>query len=222
MKDATIIFDLDGTIIDTAPDLIAATNYTLGQFGMAPVDTRIIQPAVGYGAKAMIRAAMAVDGRESGADELARMNAVFIDYYRNHIAVHSRPFPGFLQAAATLQAEGARLGVCTNKLEELALKLLYVLRLDGIFDAIAGADTFPTRKPDGGHILGTIAKAGGNPSRAVMIGDSSADSRAARHAGVPFVAVSFGYGERPVEVLEPDATIHSFAELVPTIRAILH
>lgn len=221
MKDATVIFDLDGTMVDTAPDLIAATNHTLGRFGMAPVEARIIRPAVGLGAKAMIRAAMNERGRAADAEALSSMTRQFIDYYSGNIAVRSRIFPGLVEALDVLRDEGARLGVCTNKPEALALKLLAELRLDRYFAAIAGADTFPVRKPDAGHLLGAIAMAGGDRARAVMIGDSAADAGAARNAKVPFVAVSFGYGETPVEVLEPDAVIHSLAGLMPVLRALL-
>ena len=221
MRDATIVFDLDGTMIDTAPDLIAATNYTLGQAGMPPVAERIIEPAVAIGAKAMISAAMASLGRTAEQQELARMTELFIGYYRDNIAVHSRAFPGLEAALQALTAEGAMLAVCTNKREELARKLLAELRLDTVFSAIAGADTFPVRKPDGRHLLGTIGAAGGNPARAVMIGDSLADAGAARNANVPFIAVSFGYGEKPPEVLGPDAIIDRFDDLIPALRALL-
>jgi phosphoglycolate phosphatase len=221
MKDATVIFDLDGTMVDTAPDLIAATNHTLGRFGMAPVDARIIQPAVGLGAKAMILAAMTEHGRVADEETLSGMTRLFIEYYSDNIAVSSRIFPGLVEALVVLRAEGACLGVCTNKREALALKLLALLRLDQYFDAIAGADTFPVRKPNAAHLLGTIAMAGGDSSRAVMIGDSATDAGAARNAQVPFVAVSFGYAESPVEDLEPDALIHRFADLAPVLRALL-
>lgn len=218
MKDLTVIFDLDGTMVDTAPDLIAATNYTLGRFGMAPVEARIIQPAVGLGSRAMILAAMDELGRTADPETLSRMTDQFIDYYGDNIAIGSRIFPGLVGALIALREKGARLGVCTNKREALTLKLLAALRLDQYFDAIAGADTFPVRKPDAGHLLGTIAMAGGDPARAVMIGDSATDAGAARNAKVPFVAVSFGYAEMPVEDLEPDAVVHSFADLMPVLR----
>jgi len=220
MKDLTVIFDLDGTMVDTAPDLIAATNYTLDRFGLAPVEARVIQPAVGLGSKALILAAMNELGRAVDAETLSRMTDEFIDYYGDNIATGSRIFPGLVEALVILRDEGARLGVCTNKREALTLKLLAELRLDQYFDAVAGAETFPVRKPDAGHLLGTIAMAGGDPARAVMIGDSSVDAGAARNAKVPFVAVSFGYGETPEE-LEPDAVIHSFADLIPVLRDLL-
>jgi phosphoglycolate phosphatase len=220
MKDLTVIFDLDGTMVDTAPDLIAATNYTLDRFGLAPVEARVIQPAVGLGSKALILAAMNELGRAVDAETLSRMTDEFIDYYGDNIATGSRIFPGLVEALVILRDEGARLGVCTNKREALTLKLLAELRLDQYFDAVAGAETFPVRKPDAGHLLGTIAMAGGDPARAVMIGDSSVDAGAARNAKVPFVAVSFGYGETPEE-LEPDAVIHSFADLIPVLGELL-
>lgn len=213
MNKLTVIFDLDGTMIDTAPDLVAATNHALGLQGLAPVDSSIIAPAVAYGARAMIRVAMASHGREPDAGEVEVMTEFFLAYYEENIAVYSRPYPGLIEALDRLRAGGAKLGVCTNKRGALACKLLNTLGLDGYFAAIAGRDRFAFHKPDGRHVLGTIELAGGDQARAVMIGDSSADSNAARDAGVGFIAVGFGYGEKPVETLRPDAIINSFLEL---------
>jgi phosphoglycolate phosphatase len=218
---ATVVFDLDGTMIDTAPDLIHATNHALEKNGMARVPTRIIQPAVGYGARAMIRTSMESLGRTPSDDELTRMTEEFVAYYAEHIMVDSRAFPGLVPALDALKVEGALIAVCTNKREPLAKKLLAGLELDSYFDFIAGRETFSKSKPDPVHILETIAAAGGNPRRAVMVGDSSADGDAAKAAGVPFIAVSFGYGESPVEVLEPDAIIHSLTDLLPALRRLL-
>ncbi len=219
MKDVTVIFDLDGTMIDTAPDLIAAANHTLGRFGMPPVAEHIVEPAVGVGSRAMLQAALASLGRDPGERVLTDMTTQFIDYYGEHICVGSRPYPGLIEALDALTKTGALLGVCTNKREALALKLLAELRLDRYFAAIAGADHFPVRKPDPRHLLGTIAMAGGDPHRSVMIGDSLADAGAARSAGIPFVAVTFGYGE-PLEALKPDAVISHFDELLPALEAL--
>jgi phosphoglycolate phosphatase len=219
MKDASVIFDLDGTMIDTGPDLIAATNHTLGLFGRPQVAEEVIQTAVGLGSKAMLHAALLSLGHEPGEGELKAMTKPFLDYYGEHIAVRSKPFPGLEEALAGLAGEGARLGVCTNKFAALAKKLLVELRLDHYFAFIAGADSFPVRKPDPGHVLATIEAVGGDRSRAVMIGDSSADSKAARGAKVPFVAVTFGYGE-PVELLRPDAVISHFRELPAALRTL--
>ena len=221
LQGATIVFDLDGTMIDTAPDLIHAANHALERNGMARVPARIIQPAVGYGARAMIRTAMEHLGRSPEDDELTAMTEQFVAYYGDNILVDSRAFPGLVAAMDVLRDEGAILAVCTNKREPLAKKLLAGLELDSYFDFIAGRETFSKSKPDPVHILETIAAAGGNPRRAVMVGDSSADGDAAKAAGVPFIAVSFGYGESPVEVLEPDAIIHSLTDLLPALRRLL-
>jgi phosphoglycolate phosphatase len=221
LQGATVVFDLDGTMIDTAPDLIHAANHALEKNGMARVATRIIQPAVGYGARAMIRTAMESLGRQPSDEELTRMTEEFVAYYAENILVDSRAFPGLVQAMDELRMGGARLAVCTNKRERLAKKLLAGLELDGYFDFIAGRDTFPVSKPDPEHILQTVRAAGGDPRRSLMVGDSSADGDAAKGAPMPFIAVSFGYGESPVDVLKPDAIIHSFAELVPAVRRLL-
>jgi phosphoglycolate phosphatase len=220
MKDASVIFDLDGTMIDTAPDLIAATNYALCQFGKPPVPEHFIEAAVGLGAKAMIHAALLSLGHEPSAEELKTIMPHFLDYYGDHLAERSTPFPGLEDALARLRAEGALLGVCTNKLSTLARKLLAELNLEHYFVFVAGADSFPVRKPDPGHLLATIEAVGGDARRAVMIGDSSADSKAAHAAKVPFIAVTFGYGEKPVELLRPDAVIGHFSELSAALRSI--
>jgi phosphoglycolate phosphatase len=221
LRGATILFDLDGTIIDTAPDLIHAANHTLALKGLPSVGAEIVRPAVSHGARGMIRAAMESLGHEVADDELTRMTAQFTAYYSENILVDSRPFPGLAGAMEALRSEGAVLAVCTNKREVLARKLLALLEIDSAFQAIAGGDTFTKSKPDPVHVLETIRLAGGDPARAVMIGDSSADSLAAQGAGVPFIGVTFGYGESPIQVLKPDAVIDSFADLAPAIRGLL-
>jgi phosphoglycolate phosphatase len=221
LQGATIVFDLDGTMIDTAPDLIHATNHTLQLNGLKPVEGRVVQPSVGYGARAMIRTAMESQGRPSSEDELTRMTEEFVAYYAENLLVDSRPFPGLIDAMDALHNDGALLAVCTNKREALAKKLLAGLEIAGRFAAIAGRDTFPKCKPDPAHVLETIRLAGGNAKHAAMIGDSSADSLSAQGAGVPFIGVSFGYGESPIEVLKPDAVIHSLADLHLALRDLL-
>lgn len=221
LQGATIVFDLDGTMIDTAPDLIHATNHALERNGMSRVATRVIQPAVGFGARAMIRTAMESLGREPADAELTRMTEEFIAYYADHLLVDSRAFPGLADAMDTLRAGGARLAVCTNKREGLAKKLLAGLELTSYFDFIAGKETFPVSKPDPRHIIETVRAAGGDPARALMVGDSSPDAEAAKGVPVPFIAVSFGYGDSPVEDMRPDAILHAFADLVPTVRQLM-
>lgn len=220
MQDATIIFDVDGTMIDTAPDLIVATNFVLAGHGLAPAPAEIILREVSSGAKAMIRAAMASHGPAPSEDELIPMVENFVDFYRENISVNSRAFPYFIEAAEELQRRGAILAVCTNKREDLARKLLSELKVDHYFTAITGGDTFTVRKPHPAHLLGTISAAGGSAGRAIMVGDSSADGGAARGSGVPFIAVSFGYGEPP-ETLAADIVIDSFADLVEAAERLI-
>ena len=177
LKDATIVFDLDGTLVDTAPDLTNALNDALIRRGHAPVAAEVIRGAVGRGARVMIETALGMAGIE---DDVDQMLAEFLAHYEANIAAESRPFPGAVDCArAPHRQRGARLAVCTNKRESLSRKLLQELRLSTHFAAIAGRDTFPVSKPDPGHLTGTIALAAGNPSRALMIGDSEFDFAAA-------------------------------------------
>lgn len=221
MRDLTVVFDLDGTMVDTAPDLISALDHLLGKLGLPPSDPEVALPEVGHGARAMIDKAIHALGHKVSPQDLDPMVEDFIAYYRDNIAVKSRPFPGFEDEARWLSAQGARLAVCTNKREELARKLLRELRLDGLFLSIVGGDSLAVRKPHPDHLLATIKAAGGDASRAVMVGDSAADVDAARAAGVPVIAVDFGYSGEPVKALKPDAIIHHFNELRGALERIL-
>ncbi|MET0667147.1 MAG: HAD-IA family hydrolase [Methyloceanibacter sp.] len=194
LKDATIVFDLDGTLVDSAPDLTNGLNDALIRRGHAPVAAEVIRGAVGRGARVMIETALGMAGIE---DDVDQMLAEFLTHYEANIAAESRPFPGAADLLERLTERGARLAVCTNKRESLSRKLLQELRLSTHFAAIAGRDTFPVSKPDPGHLTGTIALAAGNPSRALMIGDSEFDFAAAWAAGVPIVLARFGYGPFP-------------------------
>jgi phosphoglycolate phosphatase len=209
-KDATIVFDLDGTLVDTAPDLTNALNDVLIRRGHAPISPETIRSAVGRGARIMIEEALRQMGVEEDIDQ---MLAEFLIHYEANIAAESRPFSGAVAALEALASCGARLAVCTNKREHLSRKLLQALELDGFFGAVAGRDTFPVAKPDPGHLLGTIGLAGGKPESTVMVGDSDVDLRTAKAASVPAILVRFGYGPAQVEGLVPDAVIDHFAEL---------
>jgi phosphoglycolate phosphatase len=176
LKDATIVFDLDGTLVDSAPDLTNALNNALARHGHAPVAAEIIRGAVGRGARIMIETALAMAGIEDNVDQ---MLAAFLTHYEANIAAESRPFPGAVDVLERLAERGARLAVPTNKRENLSRRLLEELGLSGHFAAVAGRDTLPVSKPDPGHLTGTIELAGGDPSRALMIGDSEFDLAAA-------------------------------------------
>ena len=218
MRDLTIVFDLDGTLVDTAPDLVAAANHVLEHVGLAPVDAVSLRPYIGHGARYMIETATAAANLDAAAHE--RLLERFLDYYSANIAVDSRPFEGAVEALEQFRAAGAKLAVCTNKREAMSRQLLDTLDLSRFFAAIAGRDTFPHSKPHPDHLLGTIDRAGGNAARAVMIGDSRVDIATAKAAHVPVIAVSFGYTDTPVQKFAPDAVIDHYRELAPAIAAL--
>ena len=209
----TLVFDLDGTLVDTAPDLAAATNHVLRRIGLDPVNESDIRPFVGHGALAMVKGAAAHRGRLLASGELYDLFEVFIAHYTANIAAGSAPYDGVREVLAELRGSGTRLAVCTNKIEAHAWALLDALELSQHFSAITGRDTFGVHKPDAGHLTGTIALAQGDPSRAIMIGDSETDIRTAQAAGVPVVAVDFGYSQIPVSAYAPDAIIGHYREL---------
>jgi phosphoglycolate phosphatase len=216
----TIVFDLDGTLVDTAPDLIATLNLILGREGLPALPYEDARMMIGGGARGMIEKALKAEGRDGAKPELDRMFGAFIDHYAAHIADRSRPFPALESALDRLAGEGHRLAVCTNKLEWLSMRLLETLKLTRYFAAICGQDTFGIQKPDPEVLRRTILKAGGDPSRAIMVGDSGTDIRTARAAAIPVIAVDFGYSEVPIASLEPDRLISSFADLSAAIDGI--
>lgn len=220
MATPTVVFDLDGTLIDTAPDLVDTLNLVFAREGLPPVPYETARNAIGGGAKAMIARGVEAEGRALSPEKLEQMFADFITHYSGHLADRSRPFPGLTEALDALAARGCRLAVCTNKLERLSVLLLDQLDLADRFMAICGQDTFGVQKPDPEILQRTIAAAGGTMQHAVMIGDLITDIRTARAAGVPIIAVDFGYSERPVAEFGPDRTISHFAQLPASIAAV--
>jgi phosphoglycolate phosphatase len=216
----TIVFDLDGTLIDTAPDLIDTLNLMLAREGLPAVPFERARAMIGGGAKVMIERALEAEGRACPASELDRLYAAFIAHYAEHIADRSCPFPVLEPTLERLSAAGHRLAVCTNKLEWLSKRLLETLKLADRFAAICGQDTFGMQKPDPEVFRRTVRRAGGEPERAIMVGDSNTDIRTARAARVPVVAVDFGYSEVPIASLQPDRIISSFADLPAAIAAV--
>ena len=209
----TIVFDLDGTLVDTAPDLIVAVNHALTGAGHAPIQPAVLYPAVSLGARRMIEVGLEHQGKAVDVAAVDAMTKVMLAYYTEHVAVESRPYPGLVEILETLAGHGATLAVCTNKMEVLSLKLLRALDLERHFAAICGRDTFPVCKPHPGHLFQTISAARGEPQRAVMIGDSDVDIATAKAARVPVVGMTHGYCERPLTEFEPDVIIDDFAGL---------
>lgn len=217
MKSPLVVFDLDGTLIDTAPDLITSLNHTIAILDLPPLGFEDLTHLVGHGARAMIERACALRDYPLAPDAIAPLLERFIAFYTDTMPGESRPFPGLIGAMDTLKAAGFGLAVCTNKMESLAVTLLRRLRLEHYFDAVTGGDTFAVRKPDPQHLVGTVERAGGNLSRSVMIGDSLNDILVARNAGVPSIAVPFGYSDVAVETLGPSRVIAHFDELTPAL-----
>jgi phosphoglycolate phosphatase len=206
----TIAFDLDGTLADTAPDLAAALNHALVQLGRPAVPEEDVRHLVGHGARALLRRGLAETGQ--APEELVEAGfPIFIDYYLDHICVGTRPYDGVEAALDALKAEGIRVALCTNKAEVLTFALLDALNWRGRFDAVVGGDTLPVRKPYPAPLHEAIARAGGG--RAAFVGDSIIDADTAKAARLPFVAVSFGFSDRPVVDLGADAIIDRYEQL---------
>jgi phosphoglycolate phosphatase len=210
---ATIAFDLDGTLVDTAPDLIGTLNVLLDQEGLAPLPLSEARPFIGRGARWMIERGFQAAGATLDEARAPELFDRFIAYYLDHIADESRPFPGVEAALESLKASGARLAVCTNKRTDLSLALLDALDLTRRFDAVVGADATPACKPDPRHLTTAVAAAGGAMYKAIRVGDAGTDAGAARAAGAGLILVSFGYTEVPARDLAPDLLIDHFDEL---------
>jgi phosphoglycolate phosphatase len=221
MAASTIVFDLDGTLVDTAPDLIATLNTILTREGLPAVAFESARNMVGGGARHLIERGLKAEGLIPIAADVERLCGQFIDHYAAHIADRSRPFPGVEAALDELARAGCRLAVCTNKLEFLSRKLLDALGLADRFAAICGADTFGVQKPDPATLHGTIARAGGSSDMAVMVGDTITDIAVARAAGIAVVAVDFGYTEIPVAELAPDRIVSGFDRLAEAVFTLL-
>ena len=217
----TIVFDLDGTLVDTAPDLIAALNFVLEREGMPPVPLHAARTMIGAGARKLIERGLELDGRVTSVEDISRLTNDFIDYYADHIADASRPFEGLESALDDLSGRGYRFAVCTNKLEWLSRLLLDQLGLSGRFAAICGADTFGVSKPDPAILRQTIALAGGQLSSAIMVGDAGPDIGVARRAGIPVIGVEFGYTEIPIADLKPDLLIGHFRDLPAAVESLM-
>ncbi|HZN29498.1 MAG TPA: phosphoglycolate phosphatase [Xanthobacteraceae bacterium] len=218
---AAAVFDLDGTLVDTAPDLVATLNTVFAREGLPPVAYEAARNMVGGGARHMIERGLAAERRSLPVAEIDRLCRDFIDHYAAHIADRSRPFPGLEAALDELAGHGLSLIVCTNKLEWLSVRLLDALGLSSRFVAICGADTFGLKKPDPELLRRTLGRAGARAERAVMVGDSANDVDMARAAGVPVVAVDFGYTETPASELNADLVISAFRDLPKAIFGLL-
>jgi phosphoglycolate phosphatase len=216
-----LVFDLDGTLADTAQDLIATLNVILEREKLAPLPFEKARDLIGAGAKPLIERGFATSNTPLSDARMQDLYAFFLDYYHDHIAVHTVLFPGVIASLDRLATQGFRLAVCTNKLERHALELLKVLGISNRFAFISGKDTFDVFKPDARHLTETIIRAAGDPARAVMIGDSKTDIDTAKNARIPVVGVTFGYTNIHVRDLGADAVIDHFDDLDAAVHGLL-
>ncbi|MFN3583034.1 phosphoglycolate phosphatase [Phenylobacterium sp.] len=221
LQGAVVAFDLDGTLVDTAPDLIGTLNVLLAEEGVQPFPLDQARPFIGKGARWLIERGFAEAGAPLAPEQVPALFDRFIARYLEHIADESRPFPGCVEALDALKDAGAKLAVCTNKLTGLSASLLGALGLADRFEVIVGADAAPAIKPDPRHLAAAVDAVGGEMGRTVLVGDAATDAGAARAAGAGLILVSFGYTEVPAAELDPDVLIHHFDELPEAVSRLL-
>lgn len=218
MPDRAVIFDLDGTLVDTAPDLMRATNHVLVEKGRRPISMDEVRAFVGHGARSLITRGLKATGELPDGYDVEPDYERFVAYYSANIAGGSMVFPGLVKLLDRLKDDGFGLGVCTNKLEGLSVQLLDALDLARYFGSVVGPDTLGIAKPDPAPFYEAVKRLELDSPRALMVGDSETDILTARNAGVPVIAVPFGYTPRPVQEFGPDRMIQHFDEAYEAIQ----
>jgi len=211
-----LVFDLDGTLVDSVPDLTNSLNKVLCERGYAPLTRADVAPMVGDGVPTLVARAFAARGGD--AAEAAEALPRYTDLYEANATVLTRPYTGVRDTLEALRRRGYRTAVCTNKPQRATMAVLHGFDLAGLFDGVAGGDRYPVRKPDPGHLLGLIGELGGSAGQAAMIGDSENDAAVAHAAAVPLVLMRYGYARAAQETLGADAVLDRFAELPATLE----
>jgi phosphoglycolate phosphatase len=216
-----LIFDLDGTLVDTAPDLLHATNHALSLIERAPVTMEQLRTYVGHGAMNLIELGAKASGPLPDRQTLVRLHDAFLEYYGENIAVSSLMFEGLEELIEQASMSGLKLGVCTNKVERLSNKLLTELEIIHHFSAVVGGDTLPVMKPDPAPYAEVARRLGVDVKDTLMFGDSETDIRTAQNSGVPVIAVSFGYTMKHVSAFNPTHVIDHYDEAWPLVERYL-
>jgi phosphoglycolate phosphatase len=208
-----VVFDLDGTLVDSAPDLAVAANQLLAQLGRAPLDLSKVRMMIGDGVRVLVERVITVTGGMPARVDLEGLTKTFLALYEPNVARTTRPYPGVAETLPRIAKLGLTLAVCTNKPERASRALLQALGLDGLFAAVVGGDSAPARKPDPRHLLFTLERIGVGAEHTLFVGDNEHDVATGRGAGVPVVVVSYGYCRTPIAELEADAEIAEFSAL---------
>jgi len=217
----SVIFDLDGTLADTSADLVQAANATFAGLGLAArLDAGRDAALAMRGGRAMLAEGLARAGLAAEEAVLAEGYARLLEHYARDICRHSVLYPGAMEAVEALSAMGYRVGICTNKPESLAEALLRALGVRDRFASLVGGDTLPVRKPDPAPLVESVRRAGGDPARACLVGDTESDHGAARAAGMPSLLVAFGPGGGAARALAPDVLLARFADLPGAVAAL--
>jgi phosphoglycolate phosphatase len=222
MNIRAVIFDLDGTLIDTAPDLANTTNHILARCGRRAVEPDELRIMVGHGARALIAKGFAATGSPVPEGDLEGLYREFVAHYEANIAIDSQLYPGTVELLVRCRLAGLKLGVCTNKPERLSRKLIHAMGVEFYFGAVVGSDTLGVFKPDARPYRETVRQLGINGGGSILIGDSETDVLTARAAGVPVIGVTFGYADKPIAELKPDYLAHHFNDVWPVIEGQLY
>jgi len=215
-----LLFDLEGTLLDTAPDLHGALNFCLESVGRSTVSLQSVKHMVGQGARVLLEKGLNATGGMTSDAELDRLFDLFLEYYADHLSDHSVPYPGVINALEQLHSQGFQMGICTNKPYKLAKQIVEDFDLTRLLPVLTGGDSFEIRKPDPGHILKTLDLFDDQSLPALMIGDSCNDIDAATAAGLKSIAVSFGYTDIPPRELGANHVIDHFDELIDAIKTV--
>lgn len=221
MENHIVMFDLDGTLIDSVPDICGALNRTLAKLGRREHSNAEVAGYLGSGSHLFMKKALDTTGSVPEEEAIAKLAAEFLADYARHPVIDTVVFPGVFEALDELQNHGAVLALCTNKPSAMVAPVMEILELDAYFDVVICGDHVKNRKPHGDHIRATISEAGGTRATpAIMIGDNINDISAANDAGIPSIALTFGYAQCALESLGADVLVDHFDDLVPAIKSV--